>query len=124
MLKNLVCILICMLLLSVVGCSSNEQVTSSTFADEDGELQKIAYQSLSNSIKNEIIDAEQGKVSGFKSGSKKEVFNNENSNTKDIKDTQTILVTFTTKEESKFKSINVYLDEKGEKVLGFLTEDE
>ena len=123
MLKNLVCILICMLLLSVVGCSSNEQVTSSTFADEDGELQKIAYQSLSNSIKNEIIDAEQGKVSGFKSGSKKEVFNNENSNTKDIKDTQTILVTFTTKEESKFKSINVYLDEKGEKVLGFLTED-
>ena len=113
-----------MLLLSVVGCSSNEQVTSSTFADEDGELQKIAYQSLSNSIKNEIIDAEQGKVSGFKLGSKKEVFNNENSNTKDIKDTQTILVTFTTKEESKFKSINVYLDEKGEKVLGFLTEDE
>lgn len=86
-------------------------------------MQNVAYQSLSNSIKNEIIDAGQGKVSGFKSGSQKEVFNNENSNTIDIKDTQTIKVTFATKEESKFKSINVYLDEQGEKVLGFLTED-
>ncbi|MFE0508294.1 hypothetical protein ACWF7H_29440 [Peribacillus butanolivorans] len=120
--KNLVYILICMLLLSVVGCSSNKQVTSSTIAEDD-ELQKIAYQSLSNSIKNEIIDAEQGKVSGFKSGSKFEVFNKKNSNTKDIKDIQTIKVTFTTKEESKFKSINIYLDEEGEKVLGFLTAD-
>lgn len=126
LLKNLLYILICILLLSAVGCSSNKQVTSSTFIfteEEENDLQKVAYQSLSNSIKNEIIDGEQGKVSGFKSGGKLEVFNNTNRDTKDIKDTQTILVIFTTKEESKFKSINVYLDEKGKKVLGFLTED-
>ncbi len=126
MLKNLIYILISILLLSVVGCSSNQQVTSSTFAfteEKEKDLQKVAYQSLSNSIKKEIIDEEQGKVSGFKSGSELEVFNNINSNTIDIKDTQTILVNFTTKEKSKFKSINVYLEKNGEKVLGFLTEN-
>ncbi|WP_397538748.1 hypothetical protein [Rummeliibacillus pycnus] len=124
--KNLIYILISILLLSVVGCSSNQQVTSSTFAfteEKEKDLQKVAYQSLSNSIKKEIIDEEQGKVSGFKSGSELEVFNNINSNTIDIKDTQTILVNFTTKEKSKFKSINVYLEKNGEKVLGFLTEN-
>ncbi|MFJ8260911.1 hypothetical protein ACIQ4I_02985 [Rummeliibacillus sp. NPDC094406] len=124
--KNLIYILIGILLLSVIGCSANKQVTSSTFtftAEEENDLQKVAYQSLSNSIKKEIIDEEQVEVTGFKSGSKLEVFNNKNSNTIDIKNTQTILVNFTTKEKSKFKSINVYLEENGEKVLGFLTED-
>ena len=48
------------LLLSVVGCSSNnKQVTSSTFAftqEEENDLQTIAYQSLEKSTQNEIID--------------------------------------------------------------------
>ena len=51
------------------------------------------------------------------------MFNKKNSETTDIKDIQTILVTFASKEESTYESINVYLDEKGEKVLGFRTED-
>ncbi|MGE7770487.1 hypothetical protein ACQKMK_08085 [Viridibacillus arvi] len=124
--KNLLYILICILLLAVVGCSFNKQVTSSisTFTEEkEYDFQKFAYQSLSKSLKKEIIDWQQGEISGFKTGSKLEVFNNKNSNTKDIQDVQTIKVTFTTNEESKFKSINIYLDEKGEEVLGFLTED-
>lgn len=126
MLKKLLYILICIILLFVVGCSFNKQVTSSisTFTEEEkNDLQKFAYQSLSNSLKKEIIDWQQEGISGFKSGSKLQVFNNKNSNTKDIKDIQTINVTFKTIEESKFKSINVYLDEKGEEVLGFLKED-
>jgi hypothetical protein len=127
LLKNSLYILLFILLLSVVGCSSNnKQVTSSTFAftqEEENDLQTIAYQSLEDSTQNGIIDGEQATISGFKSGSEFVVFNKKNSETIDIKDIQTILVTFATKEESTYESINVYLDEKGENVLGFRTED-
>ena len=125
--KNSLYILLFVLLLSIVGCSSNNnQVTSNTYAfteEEENDLQTIAYQSLEDSTQNEIIDGEQARISGFKSGSEFAVFNKKNSETTDIKDTQTILVTFATKEESTYESINVYLDEKGEKVIGFRTED-
>ena len=124
--KNLLYILLFILLLSVVGCSNDEQVTSSIFSftqEEENDLQTIAYQSLENSTQNEIIDGEQATISGFKSGSEFVVFNKNNSETTDIKDIQTILVTFATSEESTYESINVYLDEKGEKVLGFRTKD-
>lgn len=120
-------ILLFILLLSIVGCSSiNKQVTSSAIAltqEEENDLQTIAYQTLEESEQNEIIDREQAIISGFKSGSEFVVFNKKNSEKTDVKDTQTILVTFSTKEESTYESINVYLDEKGEKVLGFRTED-
>ena len=124
--RNLLYILLFILLLSVVGCSNEEEVTSSIFSftqEEENDLQTIAYQSLEDSTQSEIIDGEQATISGFKSGSEFVVFNKNNSETTDIKDTQTILVTFATSEESTYESINVYLDEKGEKVLGFRKED-
>lgn len=114
-------------MLSIVGCSSNsKQVTSSTFTftqEEENDLQTTAYQSLEDSTQNEIIDEKQATISGFKSGSEFAVINKKDSKTTDIKGVQTILVTFATKEESTYESISVYLDEKGEKVLGFIIED-
>ncbi|RDW19440.1 hypothetical protein CWR48_08045 [Oceanobacillus arenosus] len=125
--KNLLYILLFILLLSFVGCSNDKQATSSIFSftqEEENDLQKIAYQFLEDLTQNEIISGEQATISGFKSGSEFVVFNKKNSETTtDIKEIQTILVTFATKDESTYESINVYLDEKGEKVLGFRTED-
>lgn len=130
LLKNSLYILLIILLLSVVGCSYSIQVSKQLTSvspdltqEEENELRKISYQFLENSMQNEIVDEEQATFIGFKSGSKFLVFNKTNSETTDIKYIQAILVTFATKEESKYESINVYFDEKGEKVLGFQTED-
>lgn len=130
LLKNSIYILLIILLLSVVGCSYSIQVSKQVTSvspdltqEEENDLRKISYQFLENSMQNEIIDEEQATFIGFKSGSEFLVFNKTNSETTDIKDIQAILVTFATKEESKYESINVYFDEKGEKVLGFQTED-
>ncbi|MED4402583.1 hypothetical protein ABET41_09700 [Metabacillus fastidiosus] len=109
--------------INVIGCSHKSEVSSTIYSftpEEENQLLTLAYDFLENSLQDNIVDWGKGKITGFKSGSKFEILTNENNETKDIKDIQIILVTFEPKKESKLKSIQVYLDENGENVLGFI----
>lgn len=125
--KSLIYAISFVLLLTTVGCSADKsQVTAKVFAftqDEENDLRTIAFESLPTSMQDEIVDQNQAEVSSFKSGSEFEVFNNETGKAEDIKDVQTITISFITKEESKSTSLPVYLNENGDKVLGVNAED-
>ncbi|MGG3888017.1 hypothetical protein [Metabacillus fastidiosus] len=119
-------IVLTVLFVNMMGCSSTNEVSSNTYSftqEEEKQFFNLAYDSLEDSLQNNIIDSEKGEITVFKSGSKFEIFTNKNNERKNIKDIQTISVTFATKKESKLKSIQVYLDENGENVLGFITEN-
>ncbi|PKG22660.1 hypothetical protein [Niallia nealsonii] len=123
--KILLALILGALCINIVGCSSKIEVSSKTYSfteEEKKQLLILSYNYLDNSLQNNIIDSEKGEITGFiTSGSEFEVFTNKDKKTKDIENMNAILVTFKTKKESKLKSIKVYLDENGEKVLGFLT---
>ena len=125
--KNLIYAISFVLLLTTVGCSVDKSIVrTEVFAftqEEENDLRAIAFESLPISMQEEIVDWNQAEVSTFKSGSKFEVFNNETGKAEDIKDVQTITISFITRDESKSTSLLVYLNENGDEVLGFNAED-
>ena len=123
--KILLYLMLTALFFNMVGCSSKFEVSGNLYSfteEEQNELLSLAYNYLDNSIQNSITDSNKGEITGFKtSGSNFEVSTNKNEIMKDIQNTDTILVTFEAKKESELQSIKVYIDEHGDKVLGFLT---
>ncbi|MGE7184151.1 hypothetical protein ACQKKK_09130 [Peribacillus sp. NPDC006672] len=123
--KKLISLLILVLSIFFImmGCSSKNAVSSNMYSftlEEQNQLIISAYESLEDSLQNDIIDSKKGEITGFKSSGEFKVFTDKNKKTKDINNIETILVTFAVKKDSKLKPIQVYLNHNGE-VLGFIT---
>ena len=126
--KSLIYAISIVLLLTITGCSTDKSVVAVKVVEltqeEKNDLRMIAFGSLPIEMQEKIVDWNQAEVSSFKSGSKFEVFNNETGKTEDIKNVQAITISFKTKEESELTSLLVYINENGDKVLGFNVEDD
>ncbi|MGE6378415.1 hypothetical protein [Peribacillus muralis] len=122
-LLSILLILVLSIFFIMMGCSTKEVVYSNMYSftlEEQNQLTILAYESLDDSLQNDIIDSKKGEITGFKSSGEFKVFTGKNKKTKDINNIETIVVTFAVIKDSKLKPIQVYLNHNRE-VLGFIT---